>query len=441
MARRATGTRAAALVLITALTCATLAACSTGSGGTPQGVVTSVVTASPSETPNDGSSSGTSTGSSSSAPPSSAVVTVAPVATKKISPTTPITVTVQGGTLTDVRLTNGSGKQVKGTQSTDGLSWTNSEPLGYGKDYTLSAKATGVDGAQVVRTAQYTTLTPPNMTMPSFQYTGGYALQDGATYGVGIIPIVHWDEPITDKAAAVKTLTISTTPHVAGAWYWSDDQNVAFRPQQYWPAHTKVSISVKDYGKKVSPGLYGQSDISTSFKIGDKHVTIAHDNAPKVNKVDVYFNDKLVKRWNTSMGKHEYVYYGGQKISYYTMDGTYTVIAHENPARMTSASYGLPVNAPGGYDELIYWATKISTDGIYLHQLESTVWNQDHGQDVSHGCLNLRGEYAKWFYNHSLIGDVVEVRGTKDAPKINYWQGGAWSVPWSTWTKGGFLAN
>lgn len=435
MARRATRTRAAALVLITGLASASLAACSTGSSASPQGSATGT-----GSTPT-GTASSSVTASPTPTPSSTAVVTVAPVPAKKISPTTPITVSVQGGTLTDVHLTNGSGKQVKGTQSADGLSWTNAEPLGYGKVYLLSAKATGVDGAEVVKTAQYTTLSPPNMTMPSFQYTGGYALQDGATYGVGIVPVVHWDEPITDKAAAVATLTMSTTPHVAGAWYWPDDQNVAFRPQTYWPAHTKVSIAVKDYGKKVSPGLYGQSDISTSFAIGDKHVTIAHDNAPKIDKVDVYFNDKLVKKWNTSMGKHQYVVYGGQKISYYTMAGTYTVLAHENPARMTSASYGIPVNSSEGYDELIYWATKISTDGIYLHELDNTVWDQDHGYDVSHGCLNLRKEYAQWFYSHSLIGDVVEVRGTKGAPKIQYWQGGGWSVPWSTWSGQSFLVR
>jgi len=371
---------------------------------------------------------------------SSAVVTVAPTAAKKISPATPITVSVQGGTLAKVELTNDAGKQVKGTQSADGLSWTSSEPLGYGKVYTLSATATGVDGAQVVKTERYTTLSPANMTMPSFQYTGGYALQDGATYGVGIVPIVHWDEPITDKAAAVKTLTINSTPHVSGAWYWSDDQNVAFRPEQYWPAHTKVSIAVKDYGKKVSRGLYGQSDISTSFKIGDKHVTQAYDNAPKVDKVKVYFNDKLVKTYNTSMGEHGGVTVNGKYISYYTMSGTYTVIAHENPARMNSASYGLPV-ADGGYDELIPWSTKISTDGIYLHELDNTAWDQNHGYDVSHGCLNLPLGPAKWFFQHSLIGDVVVVHGTKGAPNIAYWQGGAWSVPWSTWTKAGFLVS
>ena len=56
------------------------------------------------------------------------------------------------------------------------------------------------------------------------------------------------------------------------------------------------------------------------------------------------------------------------------MPGTYTVIGHENPAIMSSASYGLPANSPLGYaPEKVYWATKISTDGIYLHELD------DHG--------------------------------------------------------------
>ena len=47
---------------------------------------------------------------------------------------------------------------------------------------------------------------------------------------------------------------------------------------------------------------------------------------------------------------------------------------------MCSASYGLPANAPGGYGcEDIPWSTKISTDGIYLHELDTTVWAQDNG--------------------------------------------------------------
>ena len=403
-------------------------------------------TSGPAKNSGTGGPSGTGTGGGSSAaphtstppPPATLAASPAVAASGHMDPTLPIKLVATGGTITSAKLVNPQGTSVAGKLSADASSWSSSEVLGYGKTYTLTGTAKNPDGKTVSLKRTFTTVSPDNFTMPYFQYTGGYALKKGAVYGVGIVPVVHFDEPITDKAAATATLSVTTMPKVTGAWYWPDDQNVAFRPQKYWPAHTKVSISAHVYGKQVGPGVYGEADASTNFSIGDKHVTIADDNAPQVNKVRVYFNDKLVQTYNTSMGKHETIQVGGKSISYYTMNGTYTVIAHENPARMTSASYGLPVNAPGGYDELIYWATKISTDGIYLHQLNTTIWAQDNGHDVSHGCLNLPTASAQWFYQHSLIGDVVVIHGTQGAPDIQYWQGGAWTVPWKTWAAAGY---
>jgi lipoprotein-anchoring transpeptidase ErfK/SrfK len=120
------------------------------------------------------------------------------------------------------------------------------------------------------------------------------------------------------------------------------------------------------------------------------------------------------------------------------MPGTYTVINHENPAIMSSDSYGLPANSPLGYaPEEVPWATKISTDGIYLHELDTTIWAQGH-ENVSHGCLNLNHDNAKWFYLHSTVGDVVKVVHS-GGPKIQQWQGGDWSVPWSQWVAGSAL--
>jgi lipoprotein-anchoring transpeptidase ErfK/SrfK len=119
------------------------------------------------------------------------------------------------------------------------------------------------------------------------------------------------------------------------------------------------------------------------------------------------------------------------------MPGSYTVIGHANPVLMDSASFGLPENSPLGYKEYIYLATQISTDGIYLHQLDTTVWAQGN-TDTSHGCLNLNQANARWFYNNSVVGDVVQVKNT-GGPGIQIWQNGDWSVPWSTWVKGSAL--
>ncbi len=152
----------------------------------------------------------------------------------------------------------------------------------------------------------------------------------------------------------------------------------------------------------------------------------------------VYFGDKLMRTMPTSMGQGGVVQGSNGPIYLWTMPGVYTVINHENPAIMSSDSYGLPANSPLGYaPEAVYWSTKISTDGIYLHELDATVWAQGH-QNVSHGCLNLNYTNAKWYYNHTRIGDVVRVVHS-GGPKINVNQGGEWSVPWSKWLKGSAL--
>jgi lipoprotein-anchoring transpeptidase ErfK/SrfK len=281
------------------------------------------------------------------------------------------------------------------------------------------------------------------MTMPYLQRLGGYPLGNGATYGVAIIPVVHFDEQITDKAAAERALQVTTVPAVTGVWDWIDSQNVHYRPQSYWPAGTKVTVSANVYGKNLGNGLYGQQDVSASFTIGRRQVTVAYDTAPtSVNVVKVYNGaGQVIRQMNTSMGKHGGEEVNGNWINFFTLNGTYTVLDHEQPAKMCSATYGLPENAPGGYPcENIYNATKISTDGIYLHELLTTVWDQDHGYDVSHGCLNLNKDNSLWYFQNSMVGDPVEIHGAKGAPQLQEWEGGDWSIPWSTWTKGSALS-
>jgi lipoprotein-anchoring transpeptidase ErfK/SrfK len=352
-----------------------------------------------------------------------------------VNPIAPVVVTAAAGTLVSVQMTNAAGTVVTGTLSPDRHTWTTSEDLGYDKTYTVSATASNSAERQTKTAAQFTTLNPISQTAANFDIIGGNALNGGETYGVGLVPIVHFDEPVTDRAAAQRALVVTTTPHVAGVWSWDGDQNVHFRPESYWPSGTKVTIAADVYGVALGPGLYGQSDQTVSFTIGARHITYADD---ATHQVSTYFNGKLVHTMPTAMGKHSTETVNGQFISFYTMDGNYTVIEHDNPAIMSSASYGLPANAPGGYaPEAIAYSTKISTDGVYLHELNSTIWAQGH-TDVSHGCLNLDTANASWFYNNSLIGDVVQVTNT-GGPLIQEWEGGDWSVPWTTWIAGSAL--
>jgi lipoprotein-anchoring transpeptidase ErfK/SrfK len=307
-------------------------------------------------------------------------------------------------------------------------------PLGYGRTYTLTATGAGTDGTPVTQVSTFSTLTPGNQTKVYLNTTAGTALQDGGTYGIGTVIAAHFDEPITDRAAAERRLSVTTSPAVAGSWYWLDDQNAHWRPQRYFAPGTSVTAQANIYAIPLGNGLYGQEDSRVNFTIGDAHVSIADD---RTKQVSVYDNGALVRTMPTSMGMGGSETIGGQTISFWTQPGIYTVMDKANPVIMDSSTFGLPINSRLGYRETISYATRISTDGVYLHELEATVWAQGN-TNVSHGCLNLNADNAQWFFDFSQPGDIVEVRNTGGEP-LQVWQNGDWSMPWEQWLTGSAL--
>jgi len=237
------------------------------------------------------------------------------------------------------------------------------------------------------------------------------------------VVVAHFDEPIPDRAAAERRLSVTTSPPARGSWYWIDDQNAHWRPQQYFAPGTVVTAAANIYGIPLGNGLYGQEDSSVTFRIGDAHVSIADD---QTKQISVYDNGVLVRTMPTSMGMGGTETIGGQTISFWTQRGTYTVMDKANPVIMDSSTYGLPINSRLGYRETIKYATRISADGVYLHELDATVWAQGN-TNVTHGCLNLNRENAQWFYEFSQPGDVVEVRNTGGEP-LQLWQNGDWTI-------------
>ncbi|WP_405133055.1 Ig-like domain-containing protein [Nocardia sp. NBC_01388] len=350
---------------------------------------------------------------------------------KNIDPSAPVQVSTKTGVLTSVTMTNEQGKVIDGIYTPDKTSWKPSEPLGYGRTYTMKAEGTAVTGPTGPITSTFSTLIPRNQTKAYLTTTGGQPLSDGGTYGVGTVIVAHFDEDIPDRAAAEKRLSVTADPPVDGAWYWLDNRNAHWRPREYWKPGTKVTVAANIYGAALGPGLFGEDDSKTSFTIGPSHVTIADDNT---KQVQVFENGTLIRTMPTSMGMGGSETIEGKTITFWTQRGVYTVMDKANPVIMDSSTYGLPINSRLGYKEAIGWATRISNDGIYLHALDSTVWAQG-SQDVSHGCLNLSSENATWFFNFSMPGDVVEVRNTGGAP-LEVWQNGDWSLPWDQWTQG-----
>jgi len=358
-----------------------------------------------------------------------------PAGATDVSPSGRVLVTADSGTLDTVELENDAGKSIPGVMTPDAKTWKPTTQLGYGRTYTLTIAARGPGGMPSRQTSSFTTLTPSDQTEVYLDTTGGGLLQDGATYGVGMVVVARFDEPIDNKANAERHLVVTTNPPVAGSWNWIDDQTAHWRPEKYYTPGTSVTVAANLYGTPLGDGLYGEEDEHVSFKIGDSHVSIADDNTKQVS---VFDNGKLVRTMPTSMGMGGTETIGGTTLSFWTPPGVYTVMDKANPVIMDSSTFGLPINSRLGYRETIPWATRISMDGIYLHQLNATVWAQGN-TDTSHGCLNLNSDNAQWFYNFSVPGDVVEIRNT-GGPPLQLSQNGDWTVPWDQWRSGSALS-
>lgn len=331
----------------------------------------------------------------------------------------PVTVNVEAGVLGDVTLVNAQGRVVAGELSPDGISWRSAEPLGYNKRYTLDAAAYGLGGVTHT-SATFETHSPQNLTMPYVSPV------DGAVVGVGQPISVNFDEVIPNRLAAQRAITVTTTPEVEGAFYWRNGREVRWRPAQYWTPGTTVEVRVKTYGVDLGDGLFGQDDVTTRFTIGDEVIATA-DDATKTLTVRV--NGNVVKTMPISMGKD----------STPTDNGTYIIAERLADMVMDSSTYGVPVNSPDGYRTEVKWATRMSYSGIFVHAAPWSVGSQGRA-NVSHGCLNASTENAKWFYDNTKRGDIVNVVNTV-GPTLPGTEGlGDWNIPWERWKAGNAAA-
>ncbi len=368
---------------------------------------------------------------------------VAPAATVSISaasgatdvnPVTPIKVAVSHGSISSVVMTNLDGKVIKGSLAADRSSWASDEELGYGKTYQIKAVATGADGKQTTRSSSFTTVTPDNLTMPYIQTAAGGAVPDGVTFGVGQVIRIHFDESIPDHKAAMAAIKVTTQPAQVGGFSWLSDSDVYWRTASYLKPGTKVTIAANVYGKNLGGGLYGQADSSTSFKVGDSHISIADD---KTKLLRVYTNGKLVKTIPTSMGKHTSIPGdNGQPIDLRTNSGPHVVVDGETNIDMDSASFGLSKGA-NAYRTTVPVGVRISYDGEYVHWADWSVWAQGN-TDTSHGCLNVSPDNSWWFYHYSRPGDIVDVRNT--GRPLQEWNSGFWTVSFAKWISTGARA-
>lgn len=341
--------------------------------------------------------------------PPVAKITAVPAVNAKDAPVlTPITIKVTEGTLGDVKVTGEDGKVVGGEGTKDLLSWTSSEPLGYGKTYTYAVTATGTDGKPAQLAGSFSTISPAKQIRATLNPA------DDAQVGVAMPISVKFASPVKDRAAVEKALSVKTDKDVEGAWGWLSSTQVDYRPKEYWPANITVHVEAKLYGVDLGGGAYGKADVTTKFKIGRNQVVKVH--TPDHQMV-VYRGGSEHKSYPCSNGLDSVT-------DRNTPNGTYIVMTREPTARFDNARYGYTnVNKK--------WACRISNHGEYIHE------NQDNAAAIgktnnSHGCVNLLEADAKEFFDSALIGDPVEITGSNLGGPINS-DVKDWLYDWKTW--------
>jgi lipoprotein-anchoring transpeptidase ErfK/SrfK len=332
------------------------------------------------------------------------------------APGEPITVTATDGKLTQVGLAGQDGKPVAGQLAADGLSWQSTEPLGYGKTYVTTATGQGADGKPATASSTFTTATARRQVGLSMNPL------DGQTVGVGQPLAFYFSSAVTDRKAAERAIHITTTPATVGAFYWFDNETVFWRPKDYWKPGTKVTVNAAIYGKQLGDGVYGREDRNTSVTIGDAVVATA-DGAS--HQMTVMINGQVARTIPISMGKR------GHETPY----GTYVAMSEHTNYTMDSSTYGVPADSPLGYRTTVSVATRLSNSGIFYH---SAPWSlrQQGSSNVSHGCINMSTENARWLQSVSNKGDVFILSNTGGQPLEPTDGLGVWQIPWQTWSKG-----
>jgi lipoprotein-anchoring transpeptidase ErfK/SrfK len=338
----------------------------------------------------------------------------------QVSPLTPVVVRAEHGTLDSVRLTGPQGGQVRGNFSPDRTTWTSAAPLAYGRTYTVNATGHNKENAQVTQTGTLTTVKPRAVNSATL-----FPSSNQGTVGVGQPIDIRFDSPVQNRAEAERSLVVKTTPQTEGSWHWISDTEVRWRPKEYWKPGTAVTVTANLFGRKLGNGVYGEKNVSSGFRVHDSWIAVGDTNT---YRLAIYHNGVKVEDFPASFGSQQYP----------THDGVHVVEEKYDLFLMNSASWGLPASAPGGYSNFpAYWASRVSEDGEFVHANDGTAGVQGYA-NVTHGCINLTTERAKWFYDHFNTGDIVKIVG--GTPLLPVDDGyGDWNMPWDQYVKGSAL--
>jgi lipoprotein-anchoring transpeptidase ErfK/SrfK len=277
--------------------------------------------------------------------------------------------------------------------------------------YTVTATSDAAGAAP--STATFRTLKPARRAAMTFN------VGDGQVAGVGLPIVVRFLSPVTNRDAIIKALTVTTTPQVEGAWRAMPDNQFMWRPKEYWPTGTKVHVRADVGAVEVARGVWGQRTYTSDFTIGSRVISTVD-----VKKLTLTYQEEgqppkvLPVTTGRSTPDGKLLTRGGIKV---IMDkGQWVKMVGTDPQ--------------DAYDVKVQWAMRLTNSGEYLHARPESERNHDFGvRNASHGCTGLSTANAKWLFDHSKVGDVVQyVNSPRGLDPWNGWS--VWQLSYDQWS-------
>ncbi|WP_097986680.1 L,D-transpeptidase [Streptomyces sp. f150] len=354
---------------------------------------------------------------------------------KDVDEETRIAVKVPDGRLESVkvmRIEDAQQQTVAGRIAEDGRSWA-PEPrvarLALAAKYSIDAVAVDAQGRRSARHATFTTL------VPEHRFIGYFKPENRSTVGTGMIVSFAFSRPVADRAAVEKAIRVTSDPVVEVAGHWFGKDRLDFRPKTYWKPGTEVTVDIGLRDVEGAPGVYGSQDKTVVFTVGRHQISRVDAEA---KTMEVRRDGELVSTVPITAGAPKTTTYNGKMV----------VTEMHEVTRMNGATVGFTdKKGKGEYDiKDVPHAIRLTTSGTFLHGnywADESVFGEEN---VSHGCIGLRDAKGGggstpggWFFDRTLIGDVVEVVNSKDkkvAPDNGL---SGWNMTWKKWTAGSAL--
>lgn len=326
---------------------------------------------------------------------------------------TPLEIVVHDGVLLDVSALGPGDEPLAGQVSGGG--WRSASGLVPSSMYKISVRVEDAAGEQRLRPLVVRTTAAERV------LTAALSPGDDAVVGIGQPVAVRLDAPVRDlaaRAALERRLTVASEPAVPGAWRWMTDTELHWRPAQFWPAGTRVDVRADLDRLPLPDGVWGSGIRTSRFTIGAAVVSTVDVAA---HTMTVTRDGEVLRVMKASMGRPEFP----------TRGGTHLVLEKHAQRVLDSDTVGLP----GEYEVEVDSAVRLTYSGTFTHSAPWSVADQGV-RNVSHGCINLSPDDARWFYELARRGDVVQVVGTDVPPKLDDPGAADWNLTFEQWRAG-----